>query len=197
MKKLIIAYDLDECLADTMKNFLKFHNEKYGTNYVIEDILVFDKKYVWGGTYEDIIRKYDEFYAIEHSEDIEPITGAKEAVNELRKITDKQFVITARPEYMRKRTIKWIEEHFPGMFDEIILTDGLFISSKKKSDICKELGVDIIIEDSPSTILACEKEGINAIAFLQPWNKNADIKNKFATWNEIKEYIIDKNNKVI
>jgi len=58
----------------------------------------------------------------------------------------------------------------------------------KKSAICKELGVDLIIEDAPHYIEDCSEAGIKVFIFDRPWNQEVrenDLITRVRDWGEI------------
>lgn len=81
---------------------------------------------------------------------------ASEVIKKLKDENNEIFIITARknndewfPPELRENTeevtIKWLEEN------EIIY-DKIFFDSKDKAKVCRELGIDIMIEDDPKNI---------------------------------------------
>jgi 5'(3')-deoxyribonucleotidase len=49
-----IGLDMDEVLAQFLASFIVFHNERYNTEYKLEDIDEFELWKVWGGSREEI-----------------------------------------------------------------------------------------------------------------------------------------------
>ena len=109
---------------------------------------------------------------------IQPIEKAVESITNLIDNGDKLYIITARPAKFNKKTGDWIKYHLKTDKIEIIHA-GDFHKGQgaNKAQICKELGIKIILEDSGETALECAKEGIQVILFDKPWNKNYNYKN--------------------
>ena len=108
-----------------------------------------------------------------------PIPGAQPAIQNLRRKFDKMYVMTGRQEMARLTTELWIGRFFPGMFDDIILTDSFTENEVKKVDICRVLGIGYIIDDSIDTCNECIETGMEAINFIgedvYPWCEPSEI----------------------
>lgn len=97
-------------------------------------------------------------------------------VNKLHDLGHELIVITAR----RNKYCETIEEKTL----EILTEEGLKISKvyfgqTKKSDLAKELNIDLMVDDSRYVYGNMIKEGINCILFGD----------KIKTWNEVLKYI--------
>jgi len=115
---------------------------------------------------------------------------ASEVIKKLKEYNNEIYIITARkkndewfPIELREKTeeitIKWLEEN------EIIY-DKICFDSKDKVKICKELGIDIMIEDDPENIDVLI-ETTNVFIFDTPYNrleKYKDVKRVYS-WYDI------------
>lgn len=161
-----IGIDIDDTLVSTSESFEEI-KKKYN--------LVFSKKWHddWTQSEMDLIfNKYLE----------EILLCAKfkknaiEVVNYLYSLGHELIVITARTnkycKIMKEKTL------------EILKREGLNISEvyfeqSKKSDLAKELNIDLMIDDSRYVYDNMQKDGINCILFGD----------KIKTWNEVLQYI--------
>ena len=84
------------------------------------------------------------------------------------------YVITARPKEIADTTIRTISQHFPDIFLEVLFSNDFFngSGSKKKSEVCKQFDVELLIEDNRDYALDCAKNGIKVLLLDKPWNKN-------------------------
>lgn len=86
--------------------------------------------------------------------------------------------MTTRPIIFKEKTENWIKKHidFPV---KIIHSGDFYLDNKarKKADICKEIGIKIMIEDVAKYALECAEVGILVILFDKPWNKGIKHKN--------------------
>ena len=88
---------------------------------------------------------------------------------------------------MSNITLSWMNKHFQSSGLNIIHT-GKFQDemAKSKYDICKELGISLILEDNKKTSLECATNGMDVILFDQPWNQGLTHKNitRVKDWKE-------------
>ena len=70
---MIIAFDLDDTLADSLTSFIEFHNEKYGTSLKFEDFTKYTLNEITGLSKDEEIRRTEEFDNSKYYEEIKPI----------------------------------------------------------------------------------------------------------------------------
>jgi 5'(3')-deoxyribonucleotidase len=143
--------------------------EKY--NYVYREI--FDI------TEEESQEFVKEFYKSEAFRRLKPIRGSQNAMKWLRRRSEKMYIVTGRQDIAREQTEIWIETYFPGIFDDIILTNSYTPNEIKKIDVCRALNLGLIIDDNKAICDECIENGINAINFvgedIYPWCEESDI----------------------
>ena len=111
------------------------------------------------------------------------INYSQKGISLLNEVND-LFVVTSRPNYTQEKTISQINHFFPQNFLGIYFTDEWSQNSgKKKEDICLDLSVDVLIEDSLENTLACSLKGINTLLFDCPWNECEDLPNNIMRIN--------------
>ena len=195
MKKEIIAIDADDVIADTVPVFIDWLNKEYNTNFSHEemnnqdydlDYLKIDKE-----TWSTVL---DKFHDSEDYKKIKPIKGAKEALIKLKEKYE-LVIVTARPETLIIKTKEFMNKHFLKIFSKIYHTTSRKENkSLKKSEICKELGINTIIEDSYENGLDCAQSGIKAIILDMPWNRNKDYTQNNITyaknWEEVSSILL-------
>ncbi len=160
-----IGIDIDETLTDTAKSF-RYINKKYN--------ICTDKNFKSRWSEEELL-KYSK-YLSEMFKGVKLKKGAKEAMAELHKLGHKLYIITARNNKYCARvedlTINMLRENNL-YFDEI------YFNQQLKSDIAKELGISLMIDDSLSVYNNMKSENIECIMF------GKDVK----SWREVLEYI--------
>ena len=193
MKKIRIAIDLDDTLVPTV-------------DLVVKEILS-DKSFpafrgyqsIKDFTYDEELALYRYIRKTINKQDISkfmPMPGSVLAIKKLAKDFD-LYMVTARTKYIKKHTRIWLNYHFPKMFKKIIFgqyrKEGEF--KKTKGEICKELGISMIIDDRIDYALDCYKHGVKAIVFDYkdgyPWSKGKlpkDVK-KAKDWKEVLDII--------
>lgn len=174
--KMAVGIDLDNVLADTLKQINAWHNTTYNTGFQKEDYTTWKHGDIWGNTEEEVIAKYRTFLLSDFSKEILPFPGSLEGI-ELLAQKDDLIVVTGRSDYLREETEQWIGEHFPGKFSGINFTNT-YIGNKKiytpKSEICKRLGIHTLIDDCPEYTEGCVQLGIRVLLFDYFWNQGFD-----------------------
>ena len=103
------------------------------------------------------------------------------------------IIITSRPLIFKERTEIWLKKHFPKVHYTLIHSNDFHSTNKTKSkaDVCKELGIKIMIEDQDRYSLECAQSGIKVVLFDKAWNQSVVHSNIFRvkTWKEAINYI--------
>lgn len=190
MSKKVFGFDLDEVLMDFNGALGPWHNRNYGTNYQKHEIFSFNLEKIWGCTVEEAIQRVLEFFNSPEHWNAEPIAGA---VSGIRKLTEQYglYVVTAKPEELREKTLEWISLHFPKMFDEVYFTNHFSGSNPKrsKSEVCHELGIEVFVDDALHNAEEIASAGIPVLLLDTPWNQG-EVKypiTRVFSWEEIVE----------
>ena len=182
-----IGIDIDEVIADTLSVVLKNHNAEFGTAFSRNDFYSYRFWETWGGTREEAIKEIYSFWS-NHIQNVPLMRGALENIYELKRAGHTLYVVTGRQDEFIEETKTWIQKHFPGIFEDIFFTNayGLNKQSRSKAKICKELGIDVLIEDDLDHINDCIQQGVRVVLFDSPWNKSAspDV-TRVHSWKEI------------
>lgn len=170
---MIIGVDLDDVLADFWPTMLEFYNQTRGTHWQKEDFLDFDLWKTWGGTRDEAVAAMYQFYQSERFRNILPISQAQEVTRELRE-KHTLAVVTGRPDDLAAKTMAWLSNYFPDTFLSVHFTNAYALSAQtkqSKGDVCRDVGVDVFLEDALEPVLACAANGIRVLLFDQPWNR--------------------------
>ena len=176
-----VAIDIDEVLVSFLQPMAKWKKKtirKPKYNYVYRQIFDIDEvesqKMVQG------------FYKSKDFMELTPIRGAQEAMYKLRGDAKKMYIVTGRQDTVREETELWIDHYFPGIFDDIILTNSYTPNEVKKSAICRALNIGLIIDDNKGICDECIEAGTDALNFvgeeMYPWCEESDISIK--GWKE-------------
>lgn len=192
-KRRVVGVDFDDVLHDFFGGLVKFHNKKYGTSHSYEDMRM-GMHEVWGCTVEEMTGRMLEFYDDNLHHEVHPVDGAVEAIGKLSQKYS-VAVVTSRPDYVKERTLEWLYKHFPKEhFDGIHFT-GIFAGRenvRKKSEVCRELGVEIFIDDFIHNAEDVASTGCKVLLLDKPWNreelKHPNIR-RVHSWPEILEII--------
>lgn len=187
-----IGIDMDDVLIDFNESLFRYHNEKFGTNYKREDATTYKVEDLWGYTVEKTRELLNDFYYSDHHNEALPVEGAIEAIEHLSK-NNSLHIVTARPSLIKSETHVWIDKHFKDSFKDIHFTcKDIFDQDKRmKSDICKELGIELFIEDSLENAMSIAGIGIPVFLIDTPWNQGElhPLVTRVKTWKEIIEKI--------
>ena len=181
-----VAIDIDEVLVNFLFPMAK-HNHKMHKlwskpkyNYVYREIFDIDEV-----TSQKMVQ---EFYRSKAFMDLTPIPGSQKAMYKLRRKAKKMYIVTGRQDSVREETEAWIQTYFPGVFDDVILTNSYTPHEVKKSDICRALNIGLIIDDNKGICDQCTGAGTDALNFvgdeMYPWCEESEISIK--GWSDLK-----------
>ncbi len=184
-----IGIDIDDTISETNDRLIveavKYDRECCkGKGFKDKDAYSFMDMFFWNvlelDGFFNIVRKGD-FFA-----NLDPVPGAVDYINELRKDGHKIYFITRRQNTfkVKGRTKKWLR-NCGFSYDKLIM------ACDHKGSKCEELGIELLIDNDEKNIASAEKHHINAILKGTPFNET-DKYNRIETWKEIYEYIKSK-----
>ena len=170
-----IAVDCDDVIVPFISTIAKFHNQEYGSTLEENHFKSYEFWRVWSGTEERAIEKVKEFQKSDMFKKMIPYEESRRIIPALARRYN-LVLVTARPDYMLEETQDLLDTYFPNSFSEIHFTNEWAGNGKtrKKSQICKEIKAELIIEDSHANAIDCAKSGIQAILINKPWNTSEE-----------------------
>jgi uncharacterized HAD superfamily protein len=186
---MTIGVDIDSVIAYLEGPLMKFHNDNYGTNLRVDDITNYDLTHWWKCTPNELTERLFEFYRSPQMSKLPPVEGSQKGISQLKKNHD-LVAITARPLWLDEETNRWLDTNFPDSFTKVIHTNQVSKSgeSKKKSEVCKEVGATYILEDHILYANDCAENGINVCLLERPWNAKEKLHEnitRVSSWDEI------------
>lgn len=166
-----IAIDLDEVTAEFLEKLLEYHCLKTDKKISKEEFLSYNFWETWGGTREEAIKIVYDFHKSKMFDGIQPVRGAIKSVEKLLK-ENEIVIITSRPANQRRKTKAWLKKYFGKIKIEVYFTGDFHKGKNTKIEICKKIGIDLILEDHPDYAQKCAEEEIKVILFDRPWNRN-------------------------
>lgn len=167
----------DAVLGRFLHSLNKFCLDTYGEEFDIPDYHVYDFAKVWQCCQDESNRKVHEFFESHHfAAGIEVIPGAFDSLLRLKESCD-LVVVTSRQHVIQEQTLEWIDRHFPGIFSDVHFGNHFALEgeSRPKSEICKSIGAEVLIDDNPRYALECAKAGIQVLLYdwnlAYPWSK--------------------------
>lgn len=180
MSKPIIAFDLDDVLADSTEFWRVEINKRTGLNLSVEHYRVPGDYWQY---YENVWRthKIDHLISIpdidaqivNDQSKIRVYADSLEVLTQLSKAYD-LVVVTARNGDQKPETEKWLRQNFPDIFSHVVFADGhVGLAVKNKGDICKEIGASWLVDDNPDHCKDAVDKGITAVLFGEyGWHRN-------------------------
>jgi uncharacterized protein len=154
-----IALDIDSTLHHYWDLLDEISRRRFGVE------LPYTEQRVWGITQlarEQLVAAVHETHSDENIESAEPYPGAVEAVSDWHGRGHWIHVTSHRAGPTRAATARWLERI--GM-----PYDDLHCSYDKVAR-CVELGIDVLIDDSPVNLECALEAGIAAATIVHPWN---------------------------
>lgn len=193
--KLTIAVDMDEVLCHFVPKLIDFHNENYQTSIKFEEFHNYAFHRVWGGTPEETQVKVNLFFESHHFKQLPRVQNSYETLKKLKPHC-KFVIVTSRQTFLKEITEKYIQEHFPDIFDDILLGNHYGETGTKltKPEMCQKVGASILIDDSLLYANDCSKNGIKTILFGHyPWNHTTkelhELIVRVRGWEDVEEEI--------
>jgi hypothetical protein len=158
-----IAIDIDSTLHHYWDLFRAIVRERHGVD------LEYEKQTDWGITQipQDVLREaVMETHSDENIAGAEPYPGAVETVQAWHAQGHWIHITSHRASSCAPATGKWLE-------DTGIPYDDLHCSYDKVTR-CVELGIDVLVDDSPVNLARAREEGILGATILHPWNRDLE-----------------------
>jgi 5'(3')-deoxyribonucleotidase len=184
---MIIAVDLDDVLANTLENFIDFHNSTYKTSLKFSDFKSYALHDIIGLSFEEEAKRLEQFDKSKFFNKIKPLEGAQTAISQLSK-KNKIVVITARTKSVATKTKRWLKKYFPEIDEVVFISQNYMGFIKTKAEVCKEFGAKVIIEDKTSFVNECANKGIKVMMLDYPWNQNVNGSSNIVrvrSWDDI------------
>lgn len=198
MRRLKIAVDIDDVLAENAAGFVAFSNQRWGTSLTVDD---YDEHWarMWQVDNAEVERRAQEFHESSAMRGYGHIGGAYDVLLPLSK-KHHLVIATSRRLQMRGDTLLWIDEYFPGVFSSSAvyfagIWDNVSEDSYKmtKAELITSIGADVLIDDQLKHCLAVGEQGRQAILFGDySWNKSDSLPNGVArclNWVDVEREI--------
>lgn len=167
-----IGFDVDDTLATfnpvVIVKFKHYSgrnvNPEEFTSYSLEEVLRIDKYEL--DHFMNLLDRSIEF------DQMEPLPGSREVVSMLASRYD-LVAITARSATLEQITRRWLQRNFPDLLTNLHFAANSFFSNrevKTKTEIAKEVGVDLMIEDALHHADDLANVGIPTLLLKNYWN---------------------------
>lgn len=176
-----IGIDIDDTICRTTEKVNELM-DVFAKEEGIEPLMIMN--------YEDIKNKFFDKYLDDIYSTVVVKRNAREVMKRLRSKGNKLFIITARSNTsskeitdVEKLTADWLKEND-------IEVDGIYINAygENKARICKELKVDIIIDDDPYNYKMISSNGCHCLLYDD--REKYNLRDDYVTnWLDVEEYI--------
>lgn len=178
-----IGIDMDNVICDTGR-------------YLIDKIKEYDKSqnretvkrrkykniYEMFGYDQTEKRRFDKIYMPIMHKEVPVVKDAVKIINKLKKENNEIFIISYRGTFQYENylevTKKWLDSHG-------LMYDKLITERWDKGEVCKDFGIDLLIDDEPVHIYQAKDKNVNGFLFNSLFNGyNVDL-NRVYSWKEI------------
>jgi uncharacterized HAD superfamily protein len=185
-----IGIDFDEVIADSLEALVTIHNNRHGTAFKKEDVTSYSLRESYGGKKEEWDATFAAFLSTDHLSQLNPMADVISAMDTLKKHGHELYIVTARTDHGLAAAELWLKTHLPKTFNGIHHTEPLATNpevKKKKAEICKENGIELMIDDHRGVAEECAEAGIRVFLFNYPWNQGDLPKNieRVFSWDDI------------
>ncbi|KAK8942211.1 hypothetical protein KSP40_PGU011047 [Platanthera guangdongensis] len=201
-EKMVVAVDVDEVLGSFLPALNKFIAEHYSSHLTLSEYYVYEFSKIWNCTPAEAQIRVHEFFKTPYfTSGIDPIPGAHTVLSNMTRFCSLS-VVTSRQNIIKDHTCDWIEKHYPGLFKEIRFGNHFALDGGKsmpKSEICRSLGAQVLIDDNPGYALECAEAGIRVLLFdycnSYPWCKDTSVEShnlvtKVHSWEEVEQRLV-------
>ncbi|KAK9102374.1 hypothetical protein Sjap_019628 [Stephania japonica] len=202
--KLLVAVDVDEVLGNFVSALNKFIADRYSTKHSVSEYHVYEFFKIWNCSRDEAdIRVHEFFKTAYFKTGIHPIPGAHAALHKLSAFCNLSVVLveSSRQNAIKDHTIEWIEKHYPGLFQGVHFGNHFALDGKSrpKSDICRSLGAQVLIDDNPRYAIECADIGMRVLLFdyenSYPWCKSSTatqhpLITKVHDWQEVEQQLV-------
>lgn len=155
-----IAVDIDSTLHDYWGVLSEISTRRFGVK------LPYEEQLTWGLTRlrpEQLALCVKESHCDERILEGVPYPGAVETVRAWRERGHTVYIASSRHADCHRATLAWLQKiGLP--FDDLLC-------SAQKLERCLELGVELLVDDSPMSILGALDHGIRAATIVHQWNE--------------------------
>lgn len=199
--RMVVAVDVDEVLGSFLSALNKFIADRYSLNHTVSEYYVYEFFRIWNCSRAEADIRVHEFFKTPYfTSGIHPIPGARHALHKLSTFCNLS-VVTSRQNVIKDHTLQWLEKHYPGLFQEIHFGNHFALDgkSKPKSEICRSLGAQVLIDDNPRYALECAEIGVRVLLFdyddSYPWCKSDmavshPLVTKVKNWEEVEQHLV-------
>lgn len=163
--KQTLAFDMDEVLFPFLQEFSAYHNQAYGSNVSVDHFTSYKFEETLGTSATEMVRRVYEFHGIDDLH-VKPLDEAEQSLTVLSQ-DHELVVVTARDPQFAETTKAWIDHYFTGLFSDVVMVGypDRMKDYRSKAQVCSDLGVVALVDDSLDHVKQCAEYGVKGILF--------------------------------
>ena len=190
--KPVLAVDFDDTLVYNAQRVVEAYNREHSAQVTLNDVYVAEKYgnpvHGWHHNRAEAREWIRNYLISKEGIDNPPLPGTKAVLAHLRQHYNLVVVTGRRPNW-KSGTDAWLERFMPGFFSAVY-----HAGHTPKSEVCAEIGANIIIDDSPHYLSFCVEAGMQTILFGDyPWNQMETLPpgmQRAKNWAEVEEILL-------
>ena len=155
---MVLCVDVDDVICNLQETVVKLFNERYGSNYTVDDFTEYDIMNVLPE--QDGLVMRDMYGESGLYNKVKPIHGAQEAIQKLINMGHQVYLVTAAIPKTYGEKVEFIKKYFP------FIDESRIVCMKHKW----MFKCDVMVEDNPTNLLTSPY--YYRICFDQPWNRS-------------------------
>lgn len=163
---LRLGIDTDNVLVPTFEALLQWWNKKHNTNITTKDLGSHEFSTTFGMSKEAAVNMFEDFFKTWSFRFLGPFDEAKFVIDSLREKAE-LYNVTARPKKYHPFTTSWTKRNFEDAFKIIRFCNYHDLSDKiiTKAEICKQYGIQMLVDDNIDYANECAEQGIRVLLF--------------------------------
>jgi len=173
----VIGVDMDEVLAELVDYALEHHDYKISWKIIKRENIIdyyIHKLVDYDLSLEQALDWFrDALFSDNDNLSMKPVLWAMDKIKEHIDLWYSFKIVTARNwDLFWDYTRKWINKHYPNIFEEIIFANHFSKEEKTKSQICIENNIAHMVEDNIDYALDLANNWIKTFLIEKPWNSS-------------------------
>ena len=186
---MIIAFDIDDVITETSGPLIKTI-EKYGKGIDFNDPRTSKKEILRGRAATPEVKEFLKKYGTRFCKRAKLKEGADIVIRELKDRGAKIYFITSRDEQLMSGVTQATKDYLD---KKNIPYDQLYVGIHNKKELCENLGIKSLTDDSIDTCKSLVGSKTTPILFTTQVNEEFDAGNikRVANWDEVRNIMID------
>jgi hypothetical protein len=151
-RRLVMAFDCDDVLVPTARDFIEGYNAAYGTNVEFANFYAPATVETWSTDDEELVKaRVEEYMRSNPYKQAPPYPEAILAIQSFAK-RHELHLVTGRSHEREPETLEMLDRYFPGYFNTVVHTNHFVLldsglQRRTKGEVCVDLGADVLVDD--------------------------------------------------